>query len=59
MSDDEIRKRQVQNIISRSQSLLLNVKILGADITVAKEALENSRAAFKDGAYDDAIEFAK
>jgi two-component system cell cycle response regulator len=59
MSDDEIRKRQVQNIISRSQSLLLNVKILGADITVAKDALEKSRNAFKDGAYDDAIEFAK
>ncbi|MCK5561158.1 MAG: DUF835 domain-containing protein [Thermoplasmata archaeon] len=59
MPEDEIRKRQVQNIISRSQSLLLNVKILGADITVAKEALDNARDAFKDEAYDDAIEFAK
>jgi len=59
MSEDEIRKRQVQNIISRSQSLLLNVKILGADISIAKDALDLAREAFKMGDYDDAIEHAK
>jgi hypothetical protein len=59
MSEDEIRKRQVQNIISRSQSLLLNVKILGADISIAKDALDLAREAFKNNDYDDAIEHAK
>jgi hypothetical protein len=59
MSVDEIRRRQVQNIISRSQSLLLNVKILGADITVAKEALDQARDALKEGDFDNAIEHAK
>jgi hypothetical protein len=49
---------QIQNIIRRAQALIVNVKLLGADISLAKELLTNSRNALGREEYDSALQFA-
>ena len=50
---------QVENIIRRSKTLILNVKLLGADTSHAKELLDNAKSALDQGDYNTAIDFAK
>ncbi|UCH88467.1 MAG: DUF835 domain-containing protein [Thermoplasmata archaeon] len=49
---------QVQNIIRRAQALILNVKLLGADVTVAKEHLANAKNALDRKEYETALQHA-
>jgi hypothetical protein len=59
MVDDQTRYNQVQNIIRRSQTLILNVKLLGADTSNAKKLLDNAKKAMDQEDYNSAIEYAK
>lgn len=59
MTDDQVRHNQVQNIIRRSQTLILNIKLLGADTTQAKQLLDTAKTALDDGDFETAIEYAK
>jgi hypothetical protein len=49
---------QVQNIIQRAQALILNVKMLGADVTMARDLLGNAKTALAKEEYDSALQFA-
>lgn len=49
---------QIQNIIRRSQALILSVKLLGADITVARKFLTNAKNALNEEKYDSALHYA-
>jgi len=59
MTDDDVRYNQVNNIIRRSHALILNIKLLGADTTNAKDLLNTAKNALEKGDYDKAIDFAK
>lgn len=59
MTDDDVRYNQVNNIIRRSHALILNIKLLGADTTQAKDLLNTAKSALEKGDYDKAIDFAK
>jgi hypothetical protein len=59
MPEDTKKYRQVENIIRRSKTLILNVKLLGADTSHAKEMLNNAKNALDNGDYNSAIDFAK
>jgi hypothetical protein len=49
---------QILNIIRRAQTLILNVKLLGADVTQAKDLLENAKNSLNNQEYDAALKFA-
>jgi len=49
---------QIQNIIQRAQALILNVKLLGADVTMARDLLGNAKTALAKQEYDSALQFA-
>jgi hypothetical protein len=49
---------QIQNIIMRAQTLIINVKLLGADVTQAKDLLENAKNALNNQEFDSALKFA-
>ena len=59
MTDSDARYDQVNNIIRRSQALILNVKLLGADTTEAKNLLTTAKNALEEKDYETAIEYAK
>ena len=59
MTKDQVKYGQVQNIIRRSHALILNVKLLGADTTKAKELLDTAKTALEKDDYDSSIEYAK
>jgi len=59
MTAEQKRYDQVENIIRRSKALILNVKLLGADTTYAKELLDSAKAALDQGDYNTAIDYAK
>lgn len=59
MPAPDLKFLQVQNIIRRAQSLILNLKILGADITYAKELLDGAKVALNENDYEKALDFAK
>ncbi len=59
MIDDQEKHGQVQNIIRRSQALILNVQLLGADTSNAKQLLNSAKSALDKSDYNSAIEFAK
>lgn len=59
MTDSDARYDQVNNIIRRSQALILNIKLLGADTTEAKELLTTAKNALEKKDFETAIEFAK
>lgn len=49
---------QIENIIRRAQTLIINVKLLGADISMAKDLLSSAREALNKEEYDSALQFA-
>jgi len=49
---------QIQNIIQRAQTLILNVKLLGADVTQAKDLLANAKNSLNKKEYEPALQFA-
>jgi hypothetical protein len=59
MVEKDSRYNQVYNIIRRSQTLILNIKLLGADTTHAKELLTTAKDALESGDYETAIDYAK
>ena len=59
MTNDDPKYNQVNNIIRRSQALILNIKLLGADTNHAKELLSTAREALENADYDQAIDYAK
>jgi hypothetical protein len=59
MVDDQKKYNQVENIIRRSKALILNVKLLGADTSHAKNLLDNAKSALDQGDYNSAIDYAK
>ena len=59
MDANQRKHEQVENIIRRSKTLILNVKLLGADTSHAKELLDNAKSALDQGDYNTAIDFAK
>jgi hypothetical protein len=59
MTNDDPKYNQVNNIIRRSQALILNIKLLGADTNHAKDLLSSAREALEGGDYDQAIDYAK
>ena len=59
MSVEDREFLKVQNIVRRSQALILNVKLLGADTSRAKELLDNARSALEKNDLNSAIEYAK
>ncbi len=59
MVADQNKYNQVNNIIRRSQALILNVKLLGADTSNAKQLLDSAKVALDNGDYNSAINYAK
>jgi hypothetical protein len=59
MADDQKKYNQVENIIRRSKALILNVKLLGADTSHAKNLLDSAKSALDQGDYNMAIDYAK
>jgi hypothetical protein len=59
MAKDSAKYDQVNNIIRRSQALILNIQLLGADTTQAKTHLKTAKDALESENYDKAIDFAK
>ena len=59
MTNNDPKYNQVNNIIRRSQALILNIKLLGADTSHAKDLLSTARKALENADYDQAIDYAK